>query len=649
MRPAHETTVDEYPAAPALGKLKAFDSPPGELAAALTEIAKHFVHRFTAEPTGWEVVFIPQPTAKPGFSLEVDARGTVRIRYSQPAAALRALGILMGQIESGQSPSPVKQTSGFRSIGAMLDVSRNGVLRIGAVRKLIRHFALMGINQLMLYMEDIYEIPGEPVFGYFRGGYSQEELRGIDRYAASFGIEVVPCIQTLGHLEQVLQWPCYSHLKDTNGVLLTGEAETDVFVEKMITAASAPFRSKRIHIGMDEAHGIGSGIYRLKNGLRPPFEILCEHLRKTVATCERHGLRPMIWSDMFFRLGSKTNSYYDPDSRIEPAIAAQIPTGVELVYWDYYHTDSGFYDEWIRRHKQMGKTPIFAGGIWTWNRFWAQLPHSRDTLRAGMAAAHRENLEEALVTMWGDDGMECDISSALPALQIFCDLAYRQDEASGPCTHAANFIGSAEGSFESWFTASELSLVPTASTADYEANACKWIFWHDPLLGHFERQIRPDYLDHFKHIASQLARVPLAYREDRRLIFIQKLAATLALKTELHLTLRTAYRKRDLPTLRRLREAVIVELREAISQLRELHETRWHESFRCFGWEVIERRYAGLLSRLDTLRRKLGDYLQTPGHRIAELECDPQPLWPDEQTQTLAIPHRQTSTPSYIA
>ncbi|MDP0498327.1 MAG: family 20 glycosylhydrolase [Verrucomicrobiota bacterium JB024] len=649
MRPAQDISVDEHPAAPALGKLKAFGSPPAELADALAEISKHFAHRFTGEPTGWEVEFIPQPAPKPGFRLEIDATGCVRIRYTQPAAALRALGILMGQIESGHNPSPLEQTSSFLSIGAMLDVSRNGVLRIGAVRKLIRHFALMGINQLMLYMEDTYEIPGEPVFGYFRGGYSQEELRGIDRYAASFGIEVVPCIQTLGHLEQVLQWPCYNHLKDTNGVLLTGEAETDAFVEKMITAASTPFRSKRIHIGMDEAHGIGSGIYRLKNGLRPPFDILCEHLQKTVATCERHGLRPMIWSDMFFRLGSKTNSYYDLDSRIEPAVAEQIPTGVELVYWDYYHTDSGFYDEWIRRHKQMGKTPIFAGGIWTWNRFWTQLPHSRDTLRAGMAAAHRENLEEALVTMWGDDGMECDIFSALPALQIFCDLAYRQEEASSVCSHADNFLGSSEGSFESWFCASELSLVPTASTADYEANASKWIFWHDPLLGHFEQQIRPEYLDHFKHIASLLARVPIAHREDRRLIFVQKLAATLALKTELHLTLRTAYRERDLPTLRRLRDAVVVELREAVSQLRERHETRWHESFRCFGWEVIERRYAGLLSRLDTLRRKLDDYLLDACHRIEELECDPQPLWPEEQTQTLAIPYRQTSTPTYIA
>ncbi len=191
--------------------------------------------------------------------------------------------------------------------------------------------------------------------------------------------------------------------------------------------------------------------------------------------------------------------------------------------------------------------------------------------------------------------------------------------------------------------------MPTGSTADYEANACKWIFWHDPLLGHFERQIRPEYIEHFKRIASTLADAPRSRREDHRLNFIHKLASTLALKGELHLTLRTAYQEHNHSTLRKIHGSTLGELRAAVSQLRTIHETRWHENYRCFGWDVIERRYAGLLSRLDTLQRKLGLYLQDSSRRIEELECQPQPLWPPEQTQTLSISHRQTSTPTYLA
>lgn len=62
----------------------------------------------------------------------------------------------------------------------------------------------------------------------------------------------MPCIQTLGHMGQVLQWQQYAHLRDNTEVLLPESEATYEFIEKMIQTASRPFRSKRIHIGMDE-------------------------------------------------------------------------------------------------------------------------------------------------------------------------------------------------------------------------------------------------------------------------------------------------------------------------------------------------------------------------------------------------------------
>ena len=86
----------------------------------------------------------------------------------------------------------------------MFDVSRNAVLRPDALRGFLRRMALMGLDVGMMYTEDTYEVPGEPYFGYMRGRYSIEELRALDDYAAILGIELVPCIQTLGHLNRVL-------------------------------------------------------------------------------------------------------------------------------------------------------------------------------------------------------------------------------------------------------------------------------------------------------------------------------------------------------------------------------------------------------------------------------------------------------------
>lgn len=85
-----------------------------------------------------------------------------------------------------------------------------------------------------------------------RGRYSQQELRELDDYARLFGIEMFPCIQTLGHFGQILQWPAYHDIRDTSEVLLALDDRSYELIEKMIRSVSSCFRSRKIHVGMDE-------------------------------------------------------------------------------------------------------------------------------------------------------------------------------------------------------------------------------------------------------------------------------------------------------------------------------------------------------------------------------------------------------------
>lgn len=61
-------------------------------------------------------------------------------------------------------------------------------------------------------------------------------------------------------------------------------------------------RSRRIHIGMDEAHRLGLGSYLARHGYRGRFQVMNEHLSRVLEISRRHDLRPMIWSDMYFDL-----------------------------------------------------------------------------------------------------------------------------------------------------------------------------------------------------------------------------------------------------------------------------------------------------------------------------------------------------------
>ena len=127
---------------------------------------------------------------------------TLSIRYSEKAALFRALGLAAERDEESYSLS---QSPRFTLNGAMVDCSRNAVPKLPFIKGYIRQLALMGLNTLMLYTEDTYEIGNNPYFGYMRGRFTAEELREIDDYAYAYGIEVIPCIQTLAHLNAALR------------------------------------------------------------------------------------------------------------------------------------------------------------------------------------------------------------------------------------------------------------------------------------------------------------------------------------------------------------------------------------------------------------------------------------------------------------
>src|SRR5699024_12394110 len=104
----------------------------------------------------------------------------------------------------GNNIISIEETPQFQTVGPMFDMSRNAVMNEKAFKGMIHRLAIMGFNAAMLYMEDTYEVKGEPYFGYMRGRYSQQKLKQYDDYGNQFGLEVIPCIQTFGHLEESL-------------------------------------------------------------------------------------------------------------------------------------------------------------------------------------------------------------------------------------------------------------------------------------------------------------------------------------------------------------------------------------------------------------------------------------------------------------
>ncbi len=528
---------------------------------------------------------------------------------------------MVGAVLSGAVPKKADYCP-FEMFGVMIDCSRNAVMTVDYMKSWLDRLAILGYNMAMLYTEETYQIEGEPFFGAMRGAYTPAEIREIDDYAAQLGIELIPCIQTLAHLEQMFRWSKYNEVNDIYGILLVDEQKTYDLIEKMIITWKENVRSRRIHVGMDEAHGVGEGKFKKLHGEESRFNIINRHLKKVVDICGRHGFKPMMWSDMFFRIGSKNMDYYDKECVIPEEVAKDIPKEVELVYWDYYHEEKDFYTDWIARHRALGGEPLMGSGIWTWNKFWYDHYYTEQTVVPCIAACREAKVKDVFFTMWGDDGGFCDYDSAFTGLAFASELAFTGETDSKSIDRKlhALFNGSSY---------SDLLELAKCCYANFPP-----MLWDDPLMmlyiGSFINA-KDDAVTYTKKYSSKvvmrelrlaakhLAKAPKC-GDAGNIPYARAFADMILAKLTYVDEYLKAYAKRDrkkavakvLPLLQDYRK----KLKRFIAEFRAM----WFRHNKPFGLESIQIRLAGQLARTDEAVIRLTEFVEGSEEKMPETE-----------------------------
>ena len=562
-------------------------------------------------PSEWEITYDYQP----GQPLQVEKNGKVcRVIYGQRVELFRGFGLLSEHRE--ETVYKTTQASRFTMNGAMLDCSRNGVMTPDAVKKMIRYMALMGLNMLMLYTEDTYEVPEYPYFGHMRGRYSQKELQELDTYAKGYGIELIPCIQTLAHLAPTLRWECFDAIKDTDDILLCGEEKTYDFIEAMIRACRNSFTTNRIHIGMDEAFMLGLGKYREKNGIQSREEIFCDHLHRVNEICKQYGFKPMIWSDMFYRMSCAGN--YDAGSTIPAKIRDKVPSEVDLVYWEYaIETKEGF-DKPLRSHMQFDNPLVFAGGAWRWLGFVPHIELSQRTSRAALEACIAHGVKEVFCTAWGDEGSECAMFTMLPTLQLYAEYGYQGQVDD---QELAKRLKTCTGENLEDMMLLDLPDMPNGVYHKLPTNPSCYLVYADVLGSLFELHCEPCFRDYYEKYADQLAQA--AKRSPNHGYMYQMeadLCHLLALKSCISADSYKAYQAGDKEGLRVIAEQTLPEIQTRLETFRASVEERWLQEFRRSGYEVLDLRLGGVNARINSAIRQIKAYLAGEIEIIEEME-----------------------------
>ena len=505
----------------------------------------------------------------------------------------------------------------FKKLGVMIDCSRNAVMTVEELKKFITVLGKMGYNQVQLYMEDTYEVDGYDKFGYLRGKYSKNELKDLDDFAFNLGIELVPNIQTLAHMTAYSRW-C-PEIIDLDDVMLVDDDRVYEFIDAMMKSIRVCFRTDNIHIGMDEAFGLGRGKHLDKYGQQNRFDIILRHLNKVCKICEKYNLKPMMWSDMFYRIANG-GEYYESKSKFDDSISALIPENLTLVYWDYYSTDRKRYDSMIKGHRQLSDKIIFAGGARKWDGFATRNDFSIKATKAAFKACADNRLDEVFITMWGDNGAETSSWAVLPTLCYAACL-----------NKGITSISEIKEKFKEWVGAryEDFMLLDIPDSLDNNRgiiNPSKIFLYADCFMSIFQNIEKPEYKNQYISFARKLKYAAKRSGEYSYLFdTLSTLCDVLAIKVDLCTRTREAYNSKDNEKL----DLIIADYRKLIKRLEVFYYTfrnQWFKENKPHGFDVQDIRIGGLQRRVKACCERLIDLRNGKISSIPELEENISPM-----------------------
>ncbi len=273
----------------------------------------------------------------------------------------------------------------------MLDISRGKVPTRDELFALVERCAALKLNVLMLYIEHPFAFRRHPEIGAGCSPLDAETLRALDAHAALHHVELIPNLQTLGHMERVLVQARYEELAETDArwTLAPAHPETYPLLADLFDELLPNFRSRSVHINCDEPWDLGRGQSEaLATSLGGPPGLLVHHVDTVARTLrERHGCDDVLmWADFVHSHPERIDAF-DP----------------RMVFCDWWYEGECDYER-VARFAEAGRRFWVCGGTCSWNALFPRMDAALETISAWADAGRRHGAEGLLLTEWGDFG-----------------------------------------------------------------------------------------------------------------------------------------------------------------------------------------------------------------------------------------------------
>ncbi|XP_007957982.1 hexosaminidase D [Orycteropus afer afer] len=204
--------------------------------------------------------------------------------------------------------------------------------KISYLSEIFPLFRALGANALLVEYEDMFPYEGHLKLLRAQHAYSPSEIREILYLARQNELEVIPLVQTFGHMEFVLKHDAFSHLREVAlfpNTLNPHKAESLALVTAMVDQVMELHGGTRwLHIGCDEVYYLGEGEASrqwLQQEQNSKAKLCLSHMTAVAGHVLAHQptTTPLVWDDMLRDM---------PEDLLQES---GLPQLVEPVLWDY--------------------------------------------------------------------------------------------------------------------------------------------------------------------------------------------------------------------------------------------------------------------------------------------------------------------------
>uniref|UniRef100_A0A0P4WPB1 beta-N-acetylhexosaminidase n=2 Tax=Scylla olivacea TaxID=85551 RepID=A0A0P4WPB1_SCYOL len=194
--------------------------------------------------------------------------------------------------------------------------------KMSALLQLIPWLARQGATAVMLEYEDMFPWRGRLAQVAAKNHYSRKQISGLVAACRSHGLEVIPLVQTFGHLEFALKHERFAHLREVPEIpqaLCPSLNESLWLVRALVDQTMALHPGARfLHIGCDEVFQLGE-CERCRLVVRE--SLFLQHMKAVARYVrQKYAAVPLVWDDMLRHVSESAMQEAQLGQLVEPMV-----------------------------------------------------------------------------------------------------------------------------------------------------------------------------------------------------------------------------------------------------------------------------------------------------------------------------------------